>query len=252
MVFISWGETFVIAGVSVYVIGRKDLPRAARFLGVQVGRVVGLLQGARVRADRFTAQNELRQLQNEFRSGLRELESVRSEMAISMSSQGLVGRTLGSTVPGVNKKPIQSFDSNHKSAMPKADENLSLSTSSQAAETTSQIHEKIDVNSMLEMANQGQNNVDTHAIDHVRALAPRAHSVAAVAEEEWQKQGIGFQSVAERRADDDSGSSMLSNLYQQSLIYDQHDRVVQERDEALRSRFVEAERRAKDQTEKKE
>ncbi|KAI2509878.1 zinc-RING finger domain [Fragilaria crotonensis] len=90
----------------MYFIGRKDLPRAARFAGTQTGRIVGLLQGARVRADRFAAQSELRQLQNELRSGLRELDAVRSEVAVAVSSQGMVGRGLGSMVPGANREAV--------------------------------------------------------------------------------------------------------------------------------------------------
>mmetsp|Transcript_3264 Transcript_3264/g.4872 ORF Transcript_3264/g.4872 Transcript_3264/m.4872 type:complete len:235 (+) Transcript_3264:132-836(+) len=221
MSFVSWGESFLLVGASFYFIGRKDLPKASRFLGTQIGRMVGLLQGARVRADRFTAQHELRQLQNEFRSGLRELESVRSELAVSVSSQGLVGRTLGATVPGVNRKPTQDVANKLNPELLPEIQKLKLTFPSANVEKANQ--ESINSNS---------------TISNVRALAPRSHAVAAVAEEEWQKQGIGFQSIAEKRADDTTGSSILSNLYQQTLIYDQHDRVVQEQDEAISSRLV--------------
>jgi Sec-independent protein translocase protein TatA len=44
----SWGEIFVMTGLCMVLIGRKDLPHASRFVGSQVGRVVGLLQGARM------------------------------------------------------------------------------------------------------------------------------------------------------------------------------------------------------------
>ena len=62
---VSWGELFIVGAVGATLAGRKDLPTAFRFVGSQVGRVVGLLQGARARADSYTAQNELRQLQND-------------------------------------------------------------------------------------------------------------------------------------------------------------------------------------------
>lgn len=223
MSYISWGETCLLVGASFYFIGRKDLPTASRFLGSQVGRIVGLLQGARVRADRFTAQHELRQLQNEFRSGLRELESVRSELAVSVSSQGLFGRTLGATVPAANRKPAPNLASNPKSQFP------------------CEIQKPNQLPPLTAVGTTTQDSIGSNAtVGNIRALAPRAHAVAAVAEEEWQKQGIGFQSVAEKSVDDATGSSILSNLYQQTLIYDQHDRVVQEQDEALRSRLAEA------------
>ena len=99
MVFeVSWGETFILIGAATAIIGRKDLPRASRFLGAKMGRVVGFLQGARLRADQFASSNELTALQNELRSGLRELDTVKGELAIAASSRGLVGRGLGSTV----------------------------------------------------------------------------------------------------------------------------------------------------------
>jgi len=59
---VSWGETIVIIGISVAAIGRKDLPKASKFIGNKVGKLVGILQGARARADRFAQTNELHAL----------------------------------------------------------------------------------------------------------------------------------------------------------------------------------------------
>ena len=89
-------------------------------------------------------------------------------------------------------------------------------------------------------------------------LAPRSQSVAAVAEEEWAKQGIGFVSRAERGTGawegmmaggggggggnngpgqaTAGGAVLLADVIQQSLIYDQHDRAVKEQEEALAQR----------------
>jgi ribose/xylose/arabinose/galactoside ABC-type transport system permease subunit len=47
---ISWGEIAVISAVGIALLGRKDLPPASHALGYHVGRIVGLLRGARVRA----------------------------------------------------------------------------------------------------------------------------------------------------------------------------------------------------------
>ncbi|EED92082.1 predicted protein [Thalassiosira pseudonana CCMP1335] len=103
---VSFGEVAVITGVGIVLIGRKDLPIAANTLGKQVGRIVGLLQGARMRADRFATDHQLKQLQNEFRSGLRELDAVKAEMAGAMLSSrgGGIGGGLGAMVPGVNRQ----------------------------------------------------------------------------------------------------------------------------------------------------
>jgi Sec-independent protein translocase protein TatA len=229
---VSWGETFVVFGVGIYFIGRKDLPRATRFLGTQVGRAVGLLQGARVRADRFTAQSELRQLQNELRSGLRELDAVRSEVAVAVSSQGMVGRNLGSTVSGANRISAGPAAGSAVQTARSLPSGMDAASKSSPAATP-------PLGASLTAAAAAMHPAAPESIAQVRELAPRSQAVAAVAEEQWQKQGIGFQSRAEQGLGDATGSAMLSNLYQQTLIFDQHDRVVYEQDEVLRSRVEE-------------
>ena len=229
----SWGEIFVMTGLCLALVGRKDLPKASRFVGSQVGRVVGLLQGARLRADRFAAQNELRQLQNELRAGLRELDAVKAEIAVAASSRGTIGRALGATVPSANRIApegvVRSISDN---------ENKGVFTTV----TTTNSSKTMEMRDMPTAA--------------VRPLAPRAHAVAAVAEDEWVKQGIGFVSRAEQMGADTaagpSGAKILSNLIQQSLIFDQHDRVVQEQQQALQSKVEDAKQKRQDSTAKKE
>ena len=100
---VSWGELFLLGGVGVMLAGRKDLPAVSRAVGFQLGRVVGLLHGARHRADTFAHQHELKQLQNEFRSSLRELDQVKMELAMAASTQGVMGKTLGPTTRSANR-----------------------------------------------------------------------------------------------------------------------------------------------------
>ena len=231
MLNVGWGETFIVIGAAMYFIGRKDLPRAARFAGTQTGRIVGLLQGARVRADRFAAQSELRQLQNELRSGLRELDAVRSEVAVAVSSQGMVGRGLGSTVPGANRQMVTTTGS---VGPPGGGVTSSLSAMSMTPTVTMD-----PAPATPQLSSTPIPGTPVPAVmSQVRELAPRSQAVAAVAEEEWGKRGIGFQSRAERGLGDANGSALLSNLYQQTLIHDQHDRVVLEQDEAIHARMA--------------
>ena len=88
------------------------------------------------------------------------------------------------------------------------------------------------------------------------SLAPRNQSVAAVAEEEWEKQGIGFRSRAEAGTGAweglggggkkigsgegisavGGGAALIADLIQQSLIHDQYDRAVQEQDDMVEKR----------------
>eukprot|EP01083_Nonionella_stella_P045093 121227_1 len=49
-------------------------------------------------------------------------------------------------------------------------------------------------------SSQGNNSPPITMEGAPATLAPRLQSVAAVAEEEWEKRGIGFRSIAERGA----------------------------------------------------
>lgn len=246
----SGGEIGVLTGIGLVLIGRKDLPVAANALGKQVGRIVGLLQGARIRADRFATDHQLKQLQNEFKSGLRELDAVKAEMAgAMMSNRGIGGSNLGAIVPGVNKKK-------------------EMSTLGGSAAATSTLHHghtplqtpqisSIGVDYLAAAKKSEMNQSSPPISSTLRELAPRSQSVAAVAEEEWEKQGIGFRSIAERGRYDSipaegqggnfqtlsgGGSLILSNYLRQSLIYDQYERTVREQDDALRSRVEKVQR----------
>lgn len=246
MLEVSWGELAVVLGLGLALIGRKDLPNAARVAGTQVGRVVGLLQGARARADRFAAQNELKQLQNELRSGLRELDAVKAEVAVSMSGGGRAGgRTLGAMVPSANKQPPLMPPSS--SAIPPITSKPNLPQSSTQTSTGNRM-----LGPASSFAPPTTNESPPMYSSH--DLAPERQSIAAVVEEEWEKQGISFRSRAEQgaglqRSSTDSstsstpydvstsGSVLLSNLIKETLIFDQYDRVTREQDQVLQSKM---------------
>lgn len=238
---VSFGEVAILGGIGLVLVGRKDLPHVSHVFGRQVGRVVGLLQGARLRADRFATDHQLKQLQNEFRSGLRELDAVKAELAGAMTSTGRgVGGNLGAIVPGVDRQKAPARHAGEAASLPMSNsmrqqQNLGADylAAAQQAEASK--------NDIGQMSASSELNYD---------LAPRSQAVAAVAEEEWEKQGIAFQSIAERGAfgsisEIDSrggspavagGAAILSNFMRQSLIHDQYERTVREQDEALRSR----------------
>lgn len=255
MLDVSWGETLVVLAVSVTVIGRNDLPKASRFLGKHVGRIVGLLQGARARADRFTVDNDLSVLQSELRSGLRELDTVKGELAVAASSRGMMGRGLrpsgaGGGVAGgaIHRMTTpQAMMGTNPSALSGSDY-LAAARNSEAASSSS--------------------SHTVTASSSLSQLAPRTQSVAAVAEEEWEKQGIGFRSRAEMGTGsvgpgmvrpggysggggsssdrDVGGSSLLADVFQQNLIHDQYDRAVMEQDRDLEERMEQRRNETKD------
>ena len=274
---ISWGEIAVLTSAGLILIGRKDLPIASHALGQQIGRIVGLLQGARIRADRYANDHQLKQLQNEFKSGLRELDAVKAELAGSMLSSSQVGGgsgNLGALVSSVDKKKKKSLKSmkggemiGGSSSSMLASSGLQSTMSSSSVEYSGKIPTTIMPQSSNNMNNMGaeylaaaqqaesaQDNNAQHMTTQAAYLAPRSQSVAAVAEEEWEKRGIGFKSIAESGGQIDTndvhsssaigggsgigsgGATILSNYIRQSLIYDQYERTVREQDEALRSR----------------
>lgn len=251
---VSWGELVVVVGLGLVLVGKKDLPKASHFVGSQVGRVVGLLQGARVRADKYAQHNELKQLQNELKSGLRELDAVRSELAVSVTGGS---RNLGPMVPGANRirtigaagnlpsagaaiagsstlvapgqglskieQATMGMDGNRTQRAPPVA--ISGTASAAVADTTSQLDQNQQVMGQL-------------------SLPPIEQTVGAVAEEEWVRQGIDFKSRAELGAglgsnydQSSAGSVLLSNLIRETLIFDQYDRTVNEQDQALQSRI---------------
>lgn len=223
---ISWGEIVVLGSVGAALAGRRDLPSACHFLGLQVGRVVGLLQGARARADRFSAQNELRQLQNELRSGLRDLDQVKTELVVAAS----MGRTLGATTPSANRllssNTIVSPDRKIQSAI--KPQNMPRKTSSSKVSSTP-------------LSATGNYYAKPNMASGMRSLSlsPTIQSQRASMEDEWEKQGISFRSTAERgvwmknsslqtasTGEASTGSEILENLIHQNLVFDQYDRVV--------------------------
>ncbi|EJK74362.1 hypothetical protein THAOC_03965 [Thalassiosira oceanica] len=245
---VSWGEAAVLAGAGLVLIGRRDLPAASRMLGTQVGRIVGLLQGARLRADRFASDHQLRRLQNEFRSGLRELDAVKAELAGSVAG----GRGLGALTAGADRGPGAMMDHrtsgqtdggmSRPASVPKKQQSTQLDSSRIGADY-------LEAARQAEQMNGGPDEINTGAPSYDAQLAPRTQSVAAVAEEEWEKRGIGFRSIGEgpvggesdHRSSASSGapvgaSVVLSNFIRQTLIHDQYERTMREQDEALRSR----------------
>ena len=260
---VSWGEIGVLTGLGLVLIGRRDLPLASHALGKQLGRIVGLLQGARLRADRFATDHQLKALQNEFRSGLRELDAVKAELAGAMMSNS---RGIGATVPGVDRRKTSAAMAMGAGAASSAGVAAGMASSLQTSgqqvalagmplspPPTEGINNNMGAEYLAaaqEAEAASQNNPPISTLDETIShnLAPRSQSIAAVAEEEWEKQGIGFQSIAERgkfgdisldrtaNSDVRGGATILSNFIRQSLIYDQYERTVREQDDALRSR----------------
>jgi len=245
---ISWGEIAILGAVGVAVTGKRDLPMACRFVGQQLGRVVGLLQGARARADRFAHHNELKALQNELRSGLRELDQVKTELAVAASTQGVMGRNLGAMTRSVNKSKLGGISSGNKTTISTANQTWKEPVQEQPrlsspplippSATGSSTMSKVVASQDNKATNLSLSDFDFHVEDsptekdatndslnpspeeslhraiHEPELSPAAQSERAVMEEEWTKQGIGFKAQAEQ------GSWIAENTSNEDAIVD--------------------------------
>jgi len=280
---ISWGEIAVLGAVGVAVTGKRDLPMACRFVGLQIGRVVGLLQGARARADRFAHHNELKVLQNELRSGLRELDKVKTELAVAASTQGVMGKNLGAMTASANRTKLGGTtisgnnNNNNTAANPawKPPQNFAESALQQPASPLFLPSATTGSSTMANDKNLSLSDFDISVEDDTQAetptnrveatLAPQAQSEKAVMEEEWLKQGIGFKAQAEQgswlaESCDETvmdttratGSELLEHLERQCLIFDQYDRVVGEQEKEMEERVERIQNQRKQQNSSRE
>lgn len=185
----------------------------------------------RTRADRFAAQNELAHLQGQVRTSMRQLQAVQAEV---MSASSVQGGSLSSPRPPPSslRQPIS-----QTAATPNFNTKATPLTmggvSSRSAVSPSP--------SFLQSATLPTDaSLDTNKMTKT-ILPPASRSIAAVAETEWARQGLAFTSRAEMgnynpSASDTSsppGSVLLAKALQESLVYDQYDRVMKEQQEAL-------------------
>uniref|UniRef100_A0A7S2A829 Sec-independent protein translocase protein TatB n=1 Tax=Trieres chinensis TaxID=1514140 RepID=A0A7S2A829_TRICV len=252
MLDVSLAELAVLFGVGAYCIGRKDLPIASRAIGRQVGRFVGLLQGVRARADHFASDNNLRHLQNEFSSGLRELDQVRSEIATAAT----VGRGMGSTVLGANRGvgPGMSGTIGKRTGTLQTQASVGIGATEVMAAKHSPPVTVPGVDRGDFFAAPSAAKIPVVGGQKNTTLAPQPQAFAAVAEEEWERRGIGFRSRAEMGTGvwegtggmrlggnvgsgvPGGGGALIADLIQQSLIHDQYERAVREQDTVVSER----------------
>lgn len=231
MLEVSSGEFLLLAGVGVFFIGKKDIPRVSRALGDKVGRIVGLLQGARARGEQFARNSQDKELKSglkELRAGLRELDAVKAELAVAASATTRIGIS-------DSAGRIGGFSGNVNTSM--NDRVHEDERRKEHIAGTSAVSGEDYLKAAVEHGEQHQHQ----SMNSNNILAPRSQSVAAVAEEEWVKQGIGFQSKAERvswgaGSPAVGGSALLNEIISESLIHDQYDRVMKENEEMLRKK----------------
>ncbi|CAH0477623.1 unnamed protein product [Peronospora belbahrii] len=87
---VHWGTVFVTVTAASFVLGRRELPKLGRFIGLYSGRSVGAILRAKMEFFDATKDNDLVKLQREFQRGIEELNEIRSEL----TSVGSIRRPL--------------------------------------------------------------------------------------------------------------------------------------------------------------
>lgn len=77
---VQWGTVFVTVTAASFLLGRKELPKIGRFVGLYSGRSVGAILRAKQEFFDATKDNDLVKLQREFQRGIEELNEIRSEL----------------------------------------------------------------------------------------------------------------------------------------------------------------------------
>ncbi|GLD99804.1 hypothetical protein PINS_up008532 [Pythium insidiosum] len=77
---VSWGELLLTVTAASYLLGRKELPKLGRFVGLYAGRSVGAIIRAKQEFFDATKDHEIVKLQREFQRGIEELNEIRAEL----------------------------------------------------------------------------------------------------------------------------------------------------------------------------
>ncbi|POM76203.1 Sulfatase-like protein, partial [Phytophthora palmivora] len=77
---VHWGTVFVTMTAASFLLGRRELPKIGRFVGLYSGRSVGAIIRAKKEFFDATKDNDLVKLQREFQRGIEELNEIRSEL----------------------------------------------------------------------------------------------------------------------------------------------------------------------------
>ncbi len=76
----SFTGLLIFVSVSVALIGKKDMPSVARYVGGWVGKSMASMRYHRMKFNELSQSSELSKIHTELQEGLFELNSIRSEL----------------------------------------------------------------------------------------------------------------------------------------------------------------------------
>jgi len=87
---LTLAEALVVVTAAGFLLGKKEIRAGSRFLGVGVGRVVGMLQGARLKYEHKTQGTHLYELHRNVKRGLEDMGTIGTDLA-SIRSGNVAG-----------------------------------------------------------------------------------------------------------------------------------------------------------------
>ncbi|CAI5702312.1 unnamed protein product [Peronospora effusa] len=145
---VHWGTVFVTVTAASFLLGRRELPKLGRFIGLYTGRSMGAILRAKKEFFNVTNDNDLVKLQRNFQRGIEELNEIRSEL----TSVGSLRRPLEPT--GTTSSAMSSDTLNHSA--------ISVSTSASMSQQTSGGRSSVSLASTAEyeVPKEGRRNAE--------------------------------------------------------------------------------------------
>lgn len=81
IIMITFAEAFVVVTAAGFLLGKKELKAGARFLGIGVGHVVGMLQGFRLKYEEKSRDSDLYNLHKSVKRGLEDMGTIGTDLA---------------------------------------------------------------------------------------------------------------------------------------------------------------------------
>jgi len=228
---LTFGKLIVVICATTTAVGKAGVPPLAKSLGYQFGRVVGLLQGVKVKLEDVVDSNsEIKEMGKELHSELRKLDSVRTEFAIAAGSVG--GGGVGNML---RNRAVSNLTGQTSISSPSPSPSSPSSSSSP-----------------LFPPPNSTPAPTPNSIPTPPTASSNTHTTAAVVESSWgEKSALKFTSVGETHnshSDNSSplrksGADLLNDIIQENLVHQHYDKVVEKQELATQRERAEMKNR---------
>ena len=108
---ISFGEALVVISAAGFLLGKREITAGARFFGLGIGRVVGMLQGLRIKYEEKSRGTQLYKLHRTVKRGLDDMSTIGNDLA-TISSGNITNTPPPLPQTGMPRKILSSASAN--------------------------------------------------------------------------------------------------------------------------------------------